>query len=163
MDKINTLAKKVGTSLQEKNLILVTAESCTGGWLAQAITSIPGSSSWFDRGIISYSNSAKQEMLGVKAETLEQYGAVSQQVAEEMAKGALKHSQADMSISTTGIAGPTGGTPEKPVGLVWFAWATKNTIQSQSQLFHGDRTSIREQAVEFALQHLIDTIEAADE
>jgi len=131
--------------------MLVTAESCTGGGLAYAITAIPGSSKWFERGFVTYSNESKQELLGVSSNTLEKYGAVSEQTVIEMAHGALRNSHADFSIAITGIAGPDGGTAEKPVGTVWFAWGTKDKIQSQLKFFQGDRKSIREQAIEYAL------------
>jgi nicotinamide-nucleotide amidase len=150
------IAKNLGIFLQQNQIKLVTAESCTGGGLAYAITAIPGSSNWFERGFVTYSNESKQELLGVNASTLEQYGAVSEQTAIEMAQGALQTSHADISMAITGIAGPDGGTTEKPVGTVWFAWGTTKKIQSQLKLFQGDRESIREQAIEFALQTLIE-------
>lgn len=150
------LAKKVGQKLLEQKLLLVTAESCTGGWVAEAITSVPGSSEWFERGFVTYTNIAKQEMLGVKASTLEKFGAVSEETAREMAEGALKHSHADIALSVTGIAGPDGGSKEKPVGTVWFGWAGKNfdTI-AKLKHFNGDREAIRSQAVEFVLSELL--------
>jgi nicotinamide-nucleotide amidase len=149
----------LGKILLAKNLMLVTAESCTGGWIAEAITSVSGSSEWFERGFVTYSIAAKQEMLGVKAATLKQYGAVSEQAVQEMAEGALKHSHADVSIAVTGIAGPTGGTPEKPVGLVLFGWARKNFLTTiSSQQFRGDRNVIRLLAVKFALEELINLL-----
>jgi nicotinamide-nucleotide amidase len=149
------IAKNLGIFLQQHQIKLVTAESCTGGGLAQAITAIPGSSGWFERGFVTYSNASKQELLGVKSSTLETYGAVSEQTAIEMAEGALRASHAQLSIAITGIAGPDGGSADKPVGTVWFAWSLNNVTQSELQLFSGDRLSIREQAVIFALEKLL--------
>ncbi len=154
--KIHDLAQKTGEFLAQKGWVLVTAESCTGGWVAQAITSIPGSSTWFDRGFVTYSNQAKEEMLGVKASTLERHGAVSEETVKEMAKGALLNSHGDVSIAITGIAGPTGGSPAKPVGTVWLGWSNKQGTRAMKQLFSGDRQSIREQAVIAALAGLIE-------
>lgn len=153
------LAIELGRMLKNKKYLLVTAESCTGGWIAEAITSVAGSSAWFERGFVTYSNDAKQEMLGVNIDTLKKYGAVSEQVAKEMAAGALQHSHADISIAVTGIAGPDGGTAEKPVGLVWFGFASKNfSTISISQVFLGDRRKIREQAVIYALNFLLEQL-----
>lgn len=150
------LAGQIGQLLQRKQLTLVTAESCTGGQVAEIITSIAGSSTMFERGFITYSNISKQEMLGVSANTLATDGAVSEQTAREMAEGALKHSHADVSLAVTGIAGPDGGTPEKPVGTVWFGWAGNGFVtQTKHRLFAGDRLSIQEQATAFALEQLI--------
>lgn len=152
-----SLAEQVGKLLQAKKLMLTTAESCTGGQVAEIITAIAGSSAWFDRGFVTYSNTAKQEMLGVSANTLATHGAVSQQTAREMAEGALIHSHADVSLSTTGIAGPNGGTPDKPVGTVWFGWTGKNLVtKTRLHVFQGDRQSIREQASVFVLQNLLE-------
>lgn len=155
MENFILLATKLGQILKSKNLFLTTAESCTGGEVAQIITSVAGSSNWFERGFVTYSNQAKIDMLGVQLETLERYGAVSKETAIEMAQGALKHSQADVSLSVTGIAGPQGGTPLKPVGLVWFALSTKNQSQDYSQNFSGDRIAIRDQAAKFILEELL--------
>lgn len=155
MENFILLATKLGQLLKSKNLFLVTAESCTGGEVAQIITSVSGSSNWFERGFVTYSNQAKIDMLGVKLETLQQYGAVSQETALEMASGALKQSQAQISLAVTGIAGPDGGTPEKPVGLVWFALATQLKTQGFMQNFQGDRIAIRDQAAKFILEELI--------
>src|SRR5213076_2596431 len=120
---MNELARKLGERLKAKGALLVTAESCTGGWVAQAATAIAGSSAWFERGFVTYSNAAKEEMLGVRRETLARHGAVSEPVAEEMALGALAHSHASFALAVTGVAGPSGGSAEKPVGTVCFAWA----------------------------------------
>lgn len=150
------LAFQVGQTLFSKKMVLSTAESCTGGWVSQVITSIPGSSLWFDRGFVTYTDQSKREMLGVRLATVTTHGAVSEQTAREMAEGVLRRSYSDVSLAITGIAGPDGGTPEKPVGLVWFAWATRETpMRAESQLFKGNRTSIRAQAVEFALLGLL--------
>ena len=137
--------------------MLVTAESYTNGWTAQTITQTSGSSQWFERGFITYSNQAKYEMLGVSDNTLLSHGAVSEQVAEEMVLGAIKNSHAQAALAITGIAGPTGGTVDKPVGMVCFAWGIKGvkTIVSTQQ-FEGDRAAIRRQAVEYALQGVIE-------
>ncbi len=120
-DACGVMAEQVGKLLVAHNMMLVTAESCTGGGLSQAITSIPGSSEWFERGYVTYSNEAKQELLDVRAETLARYGTVSEEVVSEMAEGALRHSRAHISVAVTGIAGPEGGVPDKPVGTVWLA------------------------------------------
>lgn len=147
-NELKKLARRVGELLLERRLVLATAESCTGGWASQAVTSVPGSSQWFDRGFVTYSNRAKQEMLGVRAESLACHGAVSEPVAREMAEGALGHSQAQVSLAITGIAGPNGGSPEKPVGTVFLAWAAAGHIViARKEFFLGDRTAIRWQAV----------------
>lgn len=139
--------------------MLVSTESCTGGWLGQVVTTIAGSSAWYERGFITYSNCSKQEMLGVYDTTLTQYGAVSEQTAREMASGAIIHSHAQISVSITGIAGPEGGTPLKPVGTVCFGWAAKSGLAlSKTHYFDGDRDAIRRQAVVIALQGVIDLI-----
>ncbi len=148
--------KNISQLLIAKNWQLVTAESCTGGLVAKYLTDQAGSSQWFERGLITYSNAAKQELLGVSLRSLEKYGAVSEEVACEMALGALKHSRAQVSLAITGIAGPDGGSLDKPVGTVWFAFATKESeVISKMQHFPGDRQSIREQAALFALQGLL--------
>ncbi|GGC07927.1 hypothetical protein GCM10011352_37790 [Marinobacterium zhoushanense] len=153
---MEALALRVGEALKERGLTAVTAESCTGGWVAQAITSVPGSSAWFVGGYVSYADAAKQRMLGVQAQTLARWGAVSEAVVVEMAEGALRNADADISVSISGIAGPEGGSEDKPVGTVWFAWAVKGrpTVSCLS-FFHGDRESVRRQAVEQALEGLL--------
>ena len=155
--EFSALSEQVGECLLAHRLMLATAESCTGGWAAQAITQTSGSSQWFERGFITYSNQAKYEMLGVSDNTLLSHGAVSEQVAEEMVLGAIKNSRAQAALAITGVAGPTGGTVDKPVGMVCFAWGIKGvkTIVS-TQRFEGDRTAIRRQAVEYALQGVIE-------
>jgi nicotinamide-nucleotide amidase len=150
------LSAAVAAACRQRPLLIATAESCTGGWAAQVITHTAGSSAWFERGFVTYSNDAKIEMLGVSTETLEKFGAVSLETASEMASGALKNSRAMISLAITGIAGPTGGSPGKPVGTVCFAWCMKNQAPScQSRLFSGDRETIRHQAVIHALNGLV--------
>jgi len=150
---LTQLASEIGDSLRARGLHLATAESCTGGWLAQCCTDVVGASDWFDRGWVTYSNQAKQDCLGVQENTLEQYGEVSKATVIEMAEGALMQSNTDISVSITGIAGPEGGSGDKPVGTVWFAWAMPHrTTLVQHQLLSGDRQSIRAQAVEIALR-----------
>lgn len=150
------LAEQLGEALVKRKWKLVTAESCTGGWVGQAVTSVPGSSKWFDRGFITYCNVSKQELLDVKPETLEKYGAVSEETVKEMTEGALKNSHADLSLAITGIAGPGGGTPEKPMGTVCFGWAFSNQkTQTCCEHFSGDRNSVREQSVRFVLERLL--------
>ena len=151
------LAMAVAERLEKRGLKLATAESCTGGWAAQVLTSVPGSSAWFERGFVTYTNSAKQEMLGVSAETLELNGAVSEETVREMAQGTIRHSHAQVSLAISGVAGPAGGSVEKPVGTVCFGWAHKGakTISCR-QHFDGDREAVRRQAVVFALQGVID-------
>jgi len=154
-ETLEALAIDLGAALQRRGWMLATAESCTGGWLAQVVTSVAGSSAWFDRGFVTYSNAAKQDMLGVRAVTLAQFGAVSLETAWEMAEGALAHSKAQLAIAITGIAGPGGDSPEKSVGTVCFAWAVSGQ-PSTSVLCHfdGDRRQIRAASVGFALRQL---------
>lgn len=155
-DNPSSLAREVGERLRRHGLQLATAESCTGGWVAKVITDVPGSSEWFERGFITYSNTAKVELLEVSQHTLEAYGAVSQEVAVEMARGALAHTTAKVSLAVTGIAGPNGGTLTKPVGLVWLVWYRDGaTSLSSERHFQGGRESIRQQAMIAALQGLI--------
>lgn len=150
------LAQQVGLALAQRNWVAVTAESCTGGGVSSAITDIAGSSAWFDRAFVTYSNEAKQEMLGVRAETLAAFGAVSEPVVAEMAAGALAHSRGDIAVAISGIAGPGGGSEEKPVGTVCFAWAAQTgKSKVETCLFFGDRQEVRQQAVEKALSGLI--------
>lgn len=154
---LEELARRTGEALKAKGLALATAESCTGGWVAQVVTAIPGSSGWFDRGFITYTNSSKREVLGVKTETLARYGAVSELTARAMAEGALRHSQAQVALAITGVAGPGGGTLEKPVGTVWFAWAGKGReTLSRREMFAGERHAVRRQAVARALDGLLE-------
>ena len=146
----------VGRALKSTGLNLVTAESCTGGWVGEAVTAIAGSSDWFDRGFITYSNAAKREVLGVAAATLSQHGAVSEETAREMALGALKHSRAQVSVAITGVAGPGGGSADTPVGTVCFAWAKNDAaLCSERHLLEGDRTEVRRQSVVIALRGIL--------
>lgn len=158
----NTI-KQLGSALKAKDLLLTTAESCTGGMIAATITSVPGSAKWFERGFVTYSNASKEEMLGVDSKTIMEFGAVSEEVVMQMAEGALENSNADISLAITGIAGPTGGTVEKPVGMVCFAWASVNakTIV-KLQHFSGDRAEIRQQATQYALAQLLEIIVSDD-
>jgi nicotinamide-nucleotide amidase len=147
------LAAQLGAALKAHGVMLATAESCTGGGVASAVTEIAGSSSWFDRGFVTYSNQAKSDMLGVSPDTIMRFGAVSEAVVREMVAGALRNSQAQLALAVSGIAGPGGGTPEKPVGTVWFAWGIKNGMTiARLHLLEGTRAEIRRQAVIIALQ-----------
>jgi len=149
------LCCQLGAALESRNASLATAESCTGGGVARAITAVPGSSNWFGYGFVSYANDAKQRMLNVSAQIIEQHGAVSEAVVMQMATGALAHSGADYAIAISGIAGPNGGTEDKPVGTVWFAWAGPEGVSAQRHLLSGDRHAVREQAVEISLKQLL--------
>lgn len=160
MDDLNQLAEQVGAALKSRGLMLASAESCTGGWVGEVVTSVAGSSHWYDRGFITYTNESKQEMLGVSAQTLAEFGAVSEQTVREMAAGALKHSRAHITLAISGIAGPGGGTPVKPVGTVCMAWTTHSGAGlSQTFHFQGDRAAVRRQAVVVALRGLLRLIE----
>lgn len=155
------LAANVGEALKAQGLMLATAESCTGGWIAQACTAVPGSSNWFERAFVTYTYISKREMLGVSQDTLGAYGAVSEQTVREMVTGALANSHAQVAVSVSGTAGPTGGTPEKPVGTVCFAWSVKNgEPKSALKRFNGDREAVRRQAVRFALEGVLDLLPA---
>ncbi len=159
-DKLSALARRIGARLRARSLKLATAESCTGGWIAQAVTSVSGSSEWFDRGFVTYSDESKKELLGVRARTLSRHGAVSRETAKEMATGALARSRAQIAVAVTGIAGPTGGTKEKPVGMVCFAWFRKGRApESVTRRFSGGRESVRRQSVIAALQGLLERLE----
>ena len=150
------LSQALGSACLQRRLLIATAESCTGGWAAQVITHTAGSSAWFECGFVTYANEAKVDMLGVRPETLANFGAVSLETAAEMATGALKNSKAMISLAITGIAGPTGGSPGKPVGAVCFAWCRTGTAaQTEMQIFSGDREAIRRQAVVHALRGLL--------
>lgn len=156
------LARQVGQILKDNGLKLVSAESCTGGWIGQIVTAVPGSSAWYDRGFITYSNLSKQQVLLVQPQTLARFGAVSEQTAREMVQGALAASQAQIAVSVTGIAGPAGGSAEKPVGTVCFAWLLKNlsisTASSRTCYFSGDRAAVRRQSVAVALQGILELL-----
>lgn len=153
------LAGQTGRALQAKGLLLATAESCTGGGVSCAITEISGSTGWFDCGFVVYSNASKTELLDVSAALIAQHGAVSEEVAAAMAEGALANSSADVALATTGIAGPTGAVPGKPVGTVCFAWARGDQVRTERLVFQGDRQAVREQTVRHALQGLLRFIE----
>ncbi len=155
---MRALATRVGRRLKAKKRRLVSAESCTGGWVAQAVTSIAGSSAWFERGFVTYSNEAKRELLGVKAATLRKHGAVSEETAREMARGALARSRGTLALAVTGIAGPGGGSREKPVGMVCFAWIDRKKLRSETRRFSGNRDSVRRKSVVHALQGVLDSL-----
>lgn len=153
-----TLVRQLARVCIERGEMLAVAESCTGGGLAAALTSVAGSSAWFDRGFVTYSYEAKQELLGVSAASLKRHGAVSEAVAREMASGALKRSRATHTVAITGIAGPGGATPGKPVGLVWIAWASKGKVRARQFHFKGGRAAVRRQSVVMAIQGLTDRL-----
>ena len=158
--EIPVLVGQVAEYLLRHQQKLAVAESCTGGWVAKVLTDLAGSSEWFERGFVTYSNQAKCEMLGVSETTLNTFGAVSQETVCEMALGTLNNSHTDFSLSVSGIAGPDGGSEDKPVGLVWFAWAKEENkepiiIASEHQIFKGDREAVRQQAVEYVIAKLI--------
>ena len=153
------LAAKVGAALKRRRLMLATAESCTGGWIAEAVTMVPGSSDWFERGFVTYTYISKREMLGVKQATLAKHGAVAETVVREMVAGALAHSHAQVAVAVSGVAGPSGGTPDKPVGTVCFAWRRKGRKpRSETLRFRGDREAVRRKSVEHALRGVLRTI-----
>ena len=152
---LNLLSRQAGKALKSEGATLVTAESCTGGWVAQAVTSVAGSSEWFERGYVTYSNAAKCEALGVRKATLARHGAVSEETAREMARGALKHSRGTIALSITGVAGPGGGSPGRPVGTVCFGWAQGRKIASETKRFRGGRNSVRRQSVIHALRGVL--------
>jgi nicotinamide-nucleotide amidase len=156
---LNVLAEAVGDALHERGLMLVTAESCTGGGVAQRITAIAGSSGWFDRGFVTYTNLSKEEMLGVTHKTLVQYGAVSEEAVREMVAGALARSHGQVAVAVSGIAGPGGGSLDKPVGMVWFAWGgVAYPMLSRCVHFSGNRAEVRTQAVEVALLGIMELL-----
>lgn len=160
--ELHRLAETLGERFRHQRLTLVTAESCTGGWIAKTVTDIAGSSDWFDSGMVAYSYEAKQAMLGVRPETLEHHGAVSRETVIEMVSGALVHSGASAAVAVTGIAGPGGGSPDKPVGTVWIGWKRRGGYaKAQMFRFDGDREAVRRQTVLAALQGLKALIEPA--
>lgn len=146
---------QLATALQARGWLLATAESCTGGMIAAACTDLSGSSNWFERGFVTYSNEAKAELLGVAMESIAQHGAVSEVVARAMAFGAIRHSRAQVSVAVTGVAGPTGGSADKPVGTVWFGFQVDGRLTSETMRFAGDRAAVRSQTVEHALRRLL--------
>ena len=156
MSDLNNLAQQVGEQLIKQHKLLAVAESCTGGWVAKCLTDIAGSSQWFDRGFVTYSNDAKQAMLGVSRTTLDTAGAVSEQTVREMAAGTLENSKASVALAISGIAGPGGAMPGKPVGTVCFAWAeAAGGLRTETCHFTGDREAVRRQSVAHALQGLL--------
>lgn len=152
------ICAELAARLSAQSWMLATAESCTGGMIAGACTDLAGSSTWFDRGFVSYSNEAKSEMLGVDANLIQSQGAVSEAVAQAMAQGALEHSNAQMAVAVTGIAGPTGGSDAKPVGTVWFAWISPLQVRSECRRFPGDRAQVRQATVRHALAGLLELV-----
>jgi len=156
------LLSRLAETLVDRGWRMATAESCTGGWIAKCCTDLAGSSAWFERGFVTYSNQAKMEMLGVDRAALASDGAVSRAVAEQMALGARQRAPVEVSLSVTGIAGPNGASEEKPVGLVWFGWSIADReIESQQQYFEGDRDAVRRKSVLHALEGLLSRIERA--
>lgn len=155
MYSIDDLSREVGSLLQQQGKMLATAESCTGGGVAQAITSVPGSSAWYQGGVVSYANAIKASLLNVAPDVLDQCGAVSEEVAHQMAIGVATACSAEVSIATTGVAGPGGGTLEKPVGTVWIAWNVDSHVVTEKHVFSGDRHQIQAAAVKMALAGLI--------
>lgn len=154
------LVTRIAEKLKAENARVSTAESCTGGWLAKTLTDLPGSSDWFEYGFVSYGNNAKQDQLAVPAETLDRYGAVSAEAAEAMARGALSRSGAELAVAVTGIAGPDGGSADKPVGTVWFAWVRRGQDPiSRCRCFDGDRDAVRRQSVVAALSGLLELLD----
>jgi nicotinamide-nucleotide amidase len=162
-ERLDKLALELGKRLTAARLMLTTAESCTGGWLSKVVTDIAGASAWLDRGFVTYSNAAKQEMLGVSAGTIAEHGAVSEEVASEMAQGALAHSLAGVAVAVTGIAGPNGGSEDKPVGTVCFAWVVEGRSPiTQRVQFAGNREEVRHQSVGLALDRLLELLGDGD-
>lgn len=154
-DATYVLAEQLGQALLARGWRVSTAESCTGGGIASAITDVPGSSGWFDMGFVTYSNDAKQRLVGVDIDTLRAHGAVSEAVVAQMARGALAAAQADIAVAVSGIAGPSGGSADKPVGTVCFAWATADALHARTLYFDGDRAQVRRQTVQHALSGLL--------
>jgi nicotinamide-nucleotide amidase len=155
MDR-SAIVLELADHLRRRGWWVASAESCTGGGIAAALTDLAGSSDWFDRGFVTYSNQAKQEMLGVSPQTLLRFGAVSRETVLEMARGALGHSRAHLSVAVSGIAGPGGGTPDKPVGTVWLAWASDGDVAAVQRHFPGDRAAVRAATVDVALWGLLE-------
>ena len=156
----DVLALKLASLLIQKHWLLATAESCTGGMIAAACTDLSGSSAWFERGFVTYSNAAKMDSLGVAADVLTEHGAVSEPVARAMAQGALTHSRAQVAVAVTGVAGPTGGSASKPVGTVWFGFATPSGVVTETRRFDGDRAAVRQATVQHALLRLTELVSA---
>lgn len=162
MSELEELARRVGEALKASGDVLAAAESCTGGWIGQTVTTVAGSSAWFDRAYVAYSNEAKQDMLGVSAETLNAHGAVSEAVVREMAQGALKGA-ATVAVSVSGVAGPEGGTESKPVGMVCLAWARlRGDVRAATRHYRGDRDAVRRRAVIDVLEGVIQVVGASE-
>jgi nicotinamide-nucleotide amidase len=160
-DSVPDLVERLAAQLRAKGWMMATAESCTGGLIAGACTDLAGSSEWFERGFVTYSNAAKTELLGVDAALIAQHGAVSETVARAMAQGAVAHAHAQVAVAVTGVAGPAGGSADKPVGMVWFGWAVPSGVHTQVQRFDGDRAAVRTATVRHALQRLLALVEAS--
>ena len=154
-ESVEALVVRLADVLRARGLLLATAESCTGGLIAGACTDLAGSSDWFDRGFVTYSNAAKTEMLGVDAALIAAHGAVSEPVARAMAEGAVRHARAQLAVAVTGVAGPGGGSVEKPVGTVWFGWHLPDGTHSEQRRFGGDRAAVRAATVQYALERLL--------
>lgn len=152
------LVERLATQLLQRQWMLATAESCSGGLIAGACTDLSGSSNWFERGFVSYSNAAKNELLGVDTKLIQKHGAVSEEVARAMAAGAMARSRAQVTVAVTGVAGPTGGTPDKPVGLVWFGFALPDRVLTEKMNFPGDRAAVRSATVLHALRRLTELV-----
>lgn len=159
---ITLLSERLGSYLAQKGWTISTAESCTGGGVAYALTSVAGSSAWFERSFVTYSNEAKSQMLTVDEQILSAFGAVSQQVVEQMAQGCARQAKANVAISVSGIAGPDGGSADKPVGTVWFGFFIDGSLTSVRKRFCGDRAAVRSQSIEYALAHSIELIQSAE-
>jgi nicotinamide-nucleotide amidase len=156
----SALVLQLAEALQRKRQMMATAESCTGGLISGACTDLAGSSNWFERGFVTYSNEAKTELLGVDAALIETHGAVSEQVARAMAEGAVARSRAQVAVAVTGVAGPTGGSREKPVGTVWFGWSAEGQVRTERRRFEGDRAAVRSATVHYALQTLLELVKS---
>jgi nicotinamide-nucleotide amidase len=161
MNVNNVLVDRLARHLLQTGGKVTTAESCTGGWIAKTLTDVPGSSAWFEYGFVSYGNNAKHDLLGVDAGLIEREGAVSEAVARAMVQGAAARAAADYAVAVTGIAGPDGGSADKPVGTVWFAWQTPGGVESECRVFDGDRDTVRRQTVTMALDGLVQRCEGA--
>ena len=155
MSDVAVLVERLAALLIARGAMLATAESCTGGLIAGACTDLAGSSAWFERGFVTYSNEAKVEMLGVDATTIARHGAVSEPVVRAMVQGAITHSKAQLAVAVTGVAGPSGGTPDKPVGTVWFGWSVDGQVHAEHRRFDGDRAAVRAATVQHALEELM--------
>lgn len=157
---VPALVLQLAERLQQRRWMMATAESCTGGLIAGACTDLSGSSAWFERGFVTYSNEAKSEMLGIDAALIVAHGAVSEPVARAMAEGAIARSRAQAAVAVTGVAGPTGGSPDKPVGTVWFGWSVDGRVRTERRRFDGDRATVRAATVHYALQTLAELVRA---